>query len=90
MKVYLRTFPRVVDIDSNRFDSELDGLLDKLVVTKVEDTCSQPSVNGTQTTNAHFLEIKLPDEAGDGSEKKMGNSFSKSGGKTGNFRKSIL
>ena len=60
MNVNVRTFPRVFEINTDNFNNELNALLDSLLATRVEKNDSQPSVSGTQTTNAYFLEIKLP------------------------------
>jgi HSP20 family protein len=60
MSVNVRAHPKVSTIDAGNFDNELFNLLDKLLPAKFEENYCRPSVRGTQTASAYFLEIKLP------------------------------
>ena len=60
MGVNVRAHPKASTIDASNFDNELFNLLDKLLPAKVEENYCRPSVKGTQTASAYFLEIKLP------------------------------
>jgi HSP20 family protein len=60
MSVNVRTYPKAFTIDASNFDNDLYNLLDKLLPAKVEENYCRPSVKGTQTASAYFLEIKLP------------------------------
>jgi len=60
MKTNVRSYPKNYEIDASNLRNELDTLLDKLLSTKVEKNDCQPSVRGTQTASAYFLEIRLP------------------------------
>jgi len=42
------------------YEKEMDVLLYKLLGPKVENSDDKPTVSGTQTSKAYFLEIRLP------------------------------
>jgi len=52
--------PRVFESNTYRFAKEMDALLDRFLEPKVENSDNKPTVSGTQTSKAYFLEIKLP------------------------------
>jgi len=53
MSVNVSSYPRI----SQR---ELDNLFSKALPIKIEKNDCQPTISGTQTSKAYFLDIKLP------------------------------